>query len=131
MTAKIPMIIPYLFYDDVGAAVEFLTRAFGFVELMRTATPGGGVHAQVKLGDQIVMLGQGATDKAYATPSRLNGRVTSGVFVYLDETDQHFITAKAEGAEIVEPLADLAYGRSYTVRDPQGHTWFFTSPKPG
>lgn len=128
MTAKIPMIIPYLFYDDVAAAMEFLVRAFGFVEQMRTATPSGGVHAQVKLGDQIVMMGQGSTDKSLATPATL-GRVTSGVFVYLDEIDRHFITAKAEGAEIVEPLTDLPYGRSYTARDPQGQTWFFTSPK--
>ena len=57
------------------------------------------------------------------------GRVTSGVFVYLDEADAHYAKAQAEGAEIVEPLADLAYGRSYTVRDPQGQTWYFTSPK--
>jgi uncharacterized glyoxalase superfamily protein PhnB len=129
MTAKIPMIIPYLFYDDVGAAVEFLVRAFGFVEQMRVGTPRGGVHAQAKLGDQLVMLGQGTTDKSHATPQTL-GRVTSGVFVYLDNIDQHYALAQAAGAEIVEPLADLPYGRSYTVRDPQGHTWFFTSPKP-
>ena len=129
MTAKTPMIIPYLFYDDVAAAVDFLVRAFGFSEQMRVGTPSGGVHAQVKLGDQIVMLGQGGWDKGHATPSVL-GRVTSGVFVYLDEADAHYAKAQAEGAEIVEPLADLAYGRSYTVRDPQGHTWYFTSPKP-
>ena len=95
---------------------------------MRVGTPSGGVHAQVKLGDQIVMLGQGGWDKGHATPSVL-GRVTSGVFVYLDEADAHYAKAKAEGADIVEPLADLAYGRSYTVRDPQGQTWYFTSPK--
>ena len=128
MTAKTPMIIPYLFYDDVAAAVDFLVRAFGFSEQMRVGTPSGGVHAQVKLGDQIVMLGQGGWDKGHATPSVL-GRVTSGVFVYLNEADAHYAKAKAEGADIVEPLADLAYGRSYTVRDPQGQTWYFTSPK--
>lgn len=128
MTAKTPQIIPYLFYEDVDAAIDFLSRAFGFAEMMRVDTPSGGVHAQVKLGDQIVMLGHGGLDKAYATPAAL-GRVTSGVFVYLDEIDEHYARAEAEGAEIVEPLADLPYGRSYTVRDPQGHTWFFTSPK--
>ena len=130
MTAKIPQVIPYLFYDDVDAAIGFLTRAFGFVEHMCVATPTGGVHAQVKLGDCVVMLGQDGLDKAYATPSKL-GRATSGVFVYLDETDRHYAQARAEGAEIVEAIADLPYGRSYTVRDPQGHTWFFTSPKAG
>jgi PhnB protein len=127
MSSKIPQIIPYLYYDDVDAAIEFLVAAFGFTREMRVATPSGGVHAQVRLGDQIVMLGQGLTDKTHATPGRL-GRVTSGVFVYLDGIDAHFAQADAEGAEIVTPLTDLEYGRSYTVRDPQGQTWFFTSP---
>jgi uncharacterized glyoxalase superfamily protein PhnB len=128
LPAKIPKIVPYLFYDDVAAAVDFLVRAFGFTEQMRVGTPRGGTHAQVKLGDQIVMMGQGSTDKSHATPTEL-GRVTSGVFVYLDGIDAHYAQAQAAGAEIVEPLSDLAYGRSYTARDPQGHTWFFTSPK--
>ena len=128
MTAKTPMIIPYLFYDDVDAAVEFLVRAFGFTEQMRVGTPRDGVHAQVRLGDQLVMMGQGTTDKSHATPQML-GRVTCSVFVYLDNIDAHYAQAEAEGAQVVEPLADLPYGRSYTVRDPQGHTWFFTSPK--
>ena len=74
------------------------------------------------------MLGQDGLDKAYATPSKLK-RTTAGVFVYLDEADAHYAQAQAQGAEIVEPLADLPHGRSYTVRDPQGHSWFFTSPK--
>ena len=94
---------------------------------MRVATPSGGVHGQVKLGDQIVMLGHGGLDKAYATPAAL-GRVTSGVFVYLDDIDAHFARAQAAGAEIVTPPADLDYGRSYTARDFEGQTWFFTSP---
>ena len=128
MSSKIPQIIPYLYYDDVDAALDFLTRAFGFSAEMRVDTPSGGVHAQVRLGDQLVMLGQGGLDKTYATPAAL-GRATSGVFVYLDGIDAHFARAEAEGAEIVEPLADLAYGRSYTARDLQGQTWFFTSPR--
>ncbi len=130
MTAKMPMIIPYLFYDDVDAAIAFLTRAFGFTEQMRVGTPRGGVHAQVKLGDQLVMMGQATTDTSDASPKAV-GRVTSGVFVYLDGIDAHYAQAQAEAAEIVEPLGELAYGRSYTARDPQGHTWFFTSPKAG
>ena len=126
MSANTPKIIPYLYYDDVDAAIAFLVSGFGFTQEMRVDTPTGGVHAQVKLGDQIVMLGQGGVDKTNATPAVL-GRVTSGVFVYLDDIDAHFAKAQAQGAKIVSPLADLDYGRSYTARDPQGHMWFFTS----
>ena len=44
ITPKPPQIIPYLFYNDIGAALDFLTRAFGFKEEMRVGTPSGGMH---------------------------------------------------------------------------------------
>lgn len=130
MPIKTPQICPYLFYDDVGAAIAFLTRAFGFREDMRVATPSRGVHAQVSLGDQVVMMGQGGLDKHNATAAEL-GRITSGVFVYLDDVAAHFERARAEGAVIASPLAEVSYGRSYTARDPEGQTWYFTTPTAG
>ncbi len=127
MSLKTPQIIPYLYYDDVPAAIAFLTKAFGFRERMRTGTPRGGMHAEITLGDQIVMLGQGATEKDHKSP-RGAGVTTAGIFIYLDDVDAHFALARDAGADIVEPLKDLSYGRSYTARDPEGHSWFFTSP---
>ena len=66
-----PQIIPYLFYRDVGAALEFLCRAFGFKEEGRHGTPSGGMHGEASLQGQLVMLGQGAGqhkhDKAKST----------------------------------------------------------------
>lgn len=52
-------VIPYIFYEDVPAALDWLTRAFGFVEEMRHATPSGGIHAQMTLRGQRIMMGQG------------------------------------------------------------------------
>ena len=121
---------PYLFYDDVPDAIAFLTRAFGFVEQMRTATPRGGMHAQLTLDDQLVMLGQGAGEKLHRSP-RSVGAATSGVFVYLADVDAHYARARAAGAEILDSPADLSYGRSYTAIDPQGQRWFFTTPPAG
>jgi PhnB protein len=120
-------IIPYLFYREVPVALEWLARAFGFVEELRHATPSGGMHAQMTLSGQRVMMGQGAASWGMASP-REAGTATMGVFVYLDDVDAHHARARDAGAEIVHPPRDEPYGRTYTARDLDGHPWFFTTP---
>ncbi len=121
-------IIPYLFYRDVPAALDFLSRAFGFAEELRHASPTG-MHAQMKLNGQRIMMGQGAPDWKMLPPADMPGTVaTAGVFIYLDDVDSHFTRAEAAGAEIVHPPKNVDYGRTYTARDPDGHPWFFTTP---
>jgi uncharacterized glyoxalase superfamily protein PhnB len=127
VTPKPPQIIPYLFYRDVRAALDFLCDAFGFKEEMYEGTPSGGVHGEASFQGQLVMLGQGAGDRGLKTPKDVGG-ATMGVFIYLDEVDKHFEVAKAAGAEIVHPPKDASYGRNYWANDPEGHPWFFTSP---
>jgi PhnB protein len=126
-TPRPPQIIPYLFYRDVQAALDFLRRAFGFEEEMRTGTPSGGMHGEASFQGQLVMMGQGAHERGLRTP-RAAGAATMGVFVYLDDVDAHYAAAKAAGAEIVHPPKDVPYGRTYSALDPEGHPWFFTSP---
>jgi uncharacterized glyoxalase superfamily protein PhnB len=118
---------PYLFYREVPAALDFLCRAFGFKEEMRTGTPSGGMHGEASLQGQLVMMGQGAHERGLRTPRDV-GAATMRVFVYLDDVDRHYEVAKAAGAEIVHPPKDVPYGRSYSAVDPEGHPWFFTSP---
>jgi PhnB protein len=121
-------IIPYLFYRDVPAALAFLTRAFGFTEEMRHATPGG-MHAQILLDGQRIMIGQGGADWKMLPPADLpGGNATAGIFIYLADVDAHYEHARAAGADIVHPPRDVDYGRTYTARDPDGHPWFFTTP---
>ena len=122
-----PQIIPYLFYSDVPAALDFLGRAFGFEEEMRTGTPSGGMHGEASFQGRLVMMGQGAHERGLRTP-RNAGAATMGVFIYLDDVDKHYAAAKAAGAEIVHPPKDVDYGRTYSAVDPEGHPWFFTSP---
>ena len=124
---KPPQIIPYLFYNDIGAALDFLTRAFGFKEEMRVGTPSGGMHGEVSFQGQLVMMGQGAHERSMQSPRDASG-ATMGVFIYLDEIDKHYEGAKAAGAEIVHPPKDIEYGRTYWAVDPEGHPWFFTTP---
>ena len=127
ITPKPPQIIPYLFYNDIGAALDFLCGAFGFKEEMRAGTPSGGMHGEASFQGQLVMMGQGAHERSLRTPQDV-GAATMGVFIYLDDVDKHYTVAKAAGAEIVHPPKDVEYGRTYSAVDPEGHPWFFTSP---
>ncbi len=126
-------IIPYLVCRDVAASIEFLTRAFGFAEEERKQTPSGGIHAEMVLETQRIMLGQVAGHSAdqgdMRPPADMPGSVaTSGIFVYLEDVDGHFERASAEGAEIIHPPKNVSYGRTYAARDLDGHPWFFTRP---
>jgi PhnB protein len=118
-------IIPYIFYRDVPTALEWLAKAFGLVEAMREDS--GRVHGEMTLDGQLIMMGQGAKDRGMASV-RETGTATQGVFIYLRDVDAHCARARAAGAEIMRPLEDLPYGRSYSTRDLEGHPWFFTTP---
>src|SRR5271165_7096110 len=101
-TPRPPQIIPYLFYRDVPAALDWLARAFGFKEEMRTGTPSGGMHGEMSFGGQRIMMGQGASQSGMVSPREAT-TATMGVFVYLDDVDAHHAQAAAAGAEIERP----------------------------
>ena len=119
-------VTPYLLYEDADAAVEFLTRAFGFRELTRTTGSAGGVHAELEVAPDGAIVYLGAPGGQFSAPAKV-GR-TSLVYVLVDDVDAHHARAKAAGAAIVEELTDLPFGhRRYTCDDPQGHQWSFAS----
>jgi uncharacterized glyoxalase superfamily protein PhnB len=117
-------ITPYLLYEDGEAACEFLARAFGFEEVLRSHSPEGRVwHAELRLGDGVVYLGEPA--HGYVSPRRAGGTTVS-LYCYVDDLDAHFAQAEAAGADIVAAPAEQAYGdRRYHARDPEGHEFFF------
>ncbi len=119
-----PRVNPYLYYEDAAAAVDFLTRAFGFSERFRMTGDDGRVgHAEVELGDGVVMLGEPGGD--YRSPKRLGGK-TQAIYVYVDDVDEHFARAKEAGATILREPKDQEYGdRNYGAEDPEGHEWYF------
>jgi uncharacterized glyoxalase superfamily protein PhnB len=123
---KVAPITPYLYYEDVAGAVEWLSRAFGFreraAETMRNAE-GAVVHTAMELGDGVIMLGCPGAD--YRCPKRL-GSVTQNVYVYVDDLERHFEAARAAGATILSELEDTFYGdRRYGAADVEGHHWYF------
>lgn len=120
-------VIPYLSYADAPAAVEFLSAAFGFEAGMQMEM-GEGVlgHAELHLGDNVLMLASAFPEMGQASPQDL-AALHSQVMVYVDDVDAHFAQASAAGATILEEPTDQFYGdRSYRAADPEGHHWVFT-----
>jgi uncharacterized glyoxalase superfamily protein PhnB len=124
--AGYPRISPYLNYEDTGAMIDWLTRAFGLVERHRVPGPGGAVnHAEMTLEEGLVMVGSPGGD--FRNPKHL-GQVTSSMYVYIDDIDAHCARAREAGAEIIEEPCDQPYGdRRYGAHDPEGHHWHFAS----
>ncbi len=128
------MIIPSLRYRDAAAAIEFLCDAFGFARRLVVPGPEGTIrHAQLTLGDGMVMLGS-AQNRDFGphvkTPAEV-GASTQSAYAIVPEVDAHYEHATAAGAEIVLEIQDASYGgRLYFALDPEGNLWHFGSYDP-
>src|SRR4051794_1679173 len=113
-----PQLCPYLFYEDLGAALEWLAGAFGFRERMRTTNTDGSLgHCEMEFGDAVIMMG---SPPGYKNPRHL-GQVTVGLYVNVHDVDEHFQRAKAAGAEVQGEPIEQTYGvRSYGALDVEG-----------
>ena len=129
MTAKpIPdgyhSLTSYLIVDGAAAALDFYKKAFGAEEVCRMPGPGGKVmHAEMKVGDSIIMVGEEALDRGAKSPQTLGG---SGVtlMVYLPNVDQAFDKAIKAGCTAKMPPSDMFWGDRYgQLTDPYGHCW--------
>ena len=121
-------VTPYLYYEDVEAALTFLANAFSFRTFGEQVRDGQGrlTHAAAQLGENVVMMG--CPGPAYRSPRRL-GQATFSLYVNIDDVDAHFTQAKAAGAKIIEDPTDTPYGdRRYGVTDLEGHEWYFATP---
>jgi len=119
-------VTPRLVVSDGAAAIEFYTRAFGAQEVGErfTGPDGGLIHAEVRIGDSVVML-TGDGDEARSPSSA--GTVTAIMATYWEDVDAAWERALAAGAEVVYPLADQFYGeRGGRLRDPFGHQWMLS-----
>ena len=120
-------VTPYLLYEDGAAAIEFLTKAFGFREEMRTIGGAGGMHAELEVAPDGGWIYLGQPLDGFRNP-RVVGK-TSLTYVVIDDLDSHFTRAKSAGARIIEEPSDQDNGhRRYGCSDPQGHEWYFAQP---
>jgi PhnB protein len=113
-------ITPYLVVDGAARLIEFLTQAFGAEEILRMPGPGGLVgHAEVRIGDSVVMLGD----------ARGEHRPTQAMlYLYVEDVDATYQIALSAGAEEMQPPTDQFYGdRSGGLRDPCGNVWYIAT----
>lgn len=121
---------PYLIIRGAAEALDFYKRAFGATELMRISMPGDKIgHAEIKIGDSIIMLADEAPEMDARSPQALGGTPV-GIMLYVEDVDTRFAQAVAAGAKTIKPLADQFYGdRSGTISDPYGHKWTLATHK--
>ena len=116
-------VTPYLIVSGASRALDFYTQVFGATELMRMAGPNGVAHAEIRIGDSVVMLADESPDMGYKGPVALGGSPVS-LMLYVTDVDATFQRALAAGAVQQRPVQDQFYGdRSGTLEDPFGHVW--------
>ena len=106
-------------------AIDWYVRAFGATEVepRRTGPDGLVGHAEIRLGDSIVMLGDEWPDGPVSSPRTLGG-TTATLMLYVDDVDEVWQRSLDAGAEVVFPLEMQFYGdKSGRIRDPFGHSW--------
>ncbi len=122
-----PQIIPYLLYEDAGAAMDWLIRVFGFTERARDRHSNGTVrHGELMLDNGgVIMLG--SPGAGFRGPAKL-GEVTQLQCITIADVPAHRERAEAAGADVSEISMRASRARSYTVDDPEGHRWYFSEP---
>lgn len=121
---------PYLYIKGAAGALDFYRQAFGAAELMRLADPAGKIgHAEIKIGDSIIMLADEFPEMGVLGPHSLGGSACC-ILLYVEDVDARFQQAIAAGAKSVRPVQDQFYGdRSGTLEDPFGHMWTLATHK--
>ena len=117
-------VTPYLALREAHAALDFYVRAFGAEPVLRLDMPDGTIaHAEIRIGDSILMLAEENADWGSRSPQALGGSPVS-LMIYVPDVDAAFARALAAGATRVRPVEDQFYGdRSGTLADPYGYQW--------
>lgn len=134
-------VIPFLSYEDVGAAMDWLCRAFGFEERERLTDDHGVIgHGTLAIEGGLVYCATPTPDyqspKHHAESCEAARKwlqvpwVIDGVLVQVDDLDAHFARAKEAGAAMLTGIEDGGGGRLYRVADIEGHRWMFVEREP-
>jgi PhnB protein len=119
-----PRLSPYLSVDGAARAIEFYEKVFGATERMRMPAPNGKVgHAELQIGDSVLMLADEFPDMGFVGPKTVGGSPVT-LTVYVENVDEVFARALREGATSVRDVTNQFYGdRSGQFDDPFGHRW--------
>lgn len=124
-------VTPMLTVRDMNKAIDFYKRAIGAEERARFSGPDGKsiMHAELKIGDSVIMLGGEQADKGCRSPQTLGGTPVS-LYLYVEDADKAFSRATSAGATVAMPVTDMFWGdRCGTFVDPFGHTWSVATRK--
>ena len=119
-----PRVTPYLIIDGADQAIAFYTKVLGATERMRMPSPGDRVgHAELTLGDSIIMLADEHPDMGILGPRSIGGTPVT-ISVYVEDVDSVFDRAISAGANELRPVENQFYGdRTGQFEDPFGHRW--------
>lgn len=125
-----PTLSPYLGVDDAQAAISFYAAAFEAQPIGPCLSAGGKLlHAELQIGDSVVMLADEMPEHGHVGPKSLGGTPVR-LSLYVDDVDLVIERAVAAGAKCVIPAADQFYGyRSGRIEDPFGHVWIISTKK--
>jgi len=117
-------VTPYLIVSGAAQALDFYKRALGAIEQMRMPGPEGKVmHAEIKIGDSVIMLADEFPEMGARSPQALGGTPV-GICLYVPDVDSLFNQSIQAGGKVERPLQNQFYGdRSGTFIDPFGHKW--------
>jgi PhnB protein len=121
---------PYLIVKGAAGAIEFYKKAFGATELLRMPGPGGLLmHAEIRIGDSLVMLADECLEMGVRSPQTIGGSPVT-LCLYVEDVDAVAQRTTSAGATVVRPVQDQFYGdRSGTFTDPYGHIWTVATHK--
>jgi PhnB protein len=116
-------VTPYLSVSSAADALDWYTRALGATELFRFEHGGKVGHAEIKIGDSVIMLSDEWPEGGHLSPLSLGGTGVS-LHIYVDDVDSAFRRAIDAGAQQERAVQDQFYGdRTGTLLDPFGHRW--------
>ena len=115
---------PFLTVRNAERAIEFYKQAFGAQERGVAKGPDGKVmHAEVKIGDSVIMLSDEFPEFGSLSPQSVGGS-PMGLHIYIENVDAAFDRAVKAGAQVEMPVADQFWGDRYgKLKDPFGHKW--------
>lgn len=119
-----PRVTPYLHVDGAAAAIEFYGAVFGATERVRMPAPEGKIgHAEIQLGDSVIMLADEMPEMDIRGPRSIGGTPVT-LSVYVEDVDAVFDRAVNAGATALRAIETQFYGdRSGQFEDPFGHRW--------
>ena len=113
-------VTPYLMVQEAAKLIDFVKETFGATEHFRTIGSAGGIHAEVRIGDSMVMIGGASSGEP----------MPAAIYLYMDDVDTVFRRALQTGATSITEPSDQPYGdRLAGVKDPFGNHWYIATHK--